>query len=142
MTMLLIGGIAVFAAGVLAIVSGIPVKEFSLGSTLILAGTVAASAGLLLLGLAMVVRELQTIARRLGAATGARAAAPSGASAGERPGSETRERVQPAVLPSAAAASPTPEQEASGSRDRAGARSDTGSEPAPPETAGATKPRR
>src|ERR1041385_5384814 len=63
MTMLLVAGIVVIAAGRLAIVAGIPVKEFSLGNTLILAGTVAASAGAILIGLSRVVRELQNIVR-------------------------------------------------------------------------------
>ena len=51
MTMLLIAGIAVLAAGLLAIIFGVPVKEFSLGNTLILAGAVAACTGVIMLGL-------------------------------------------------------------------------------------------
>ena len=66
MTMLLIAGIVVLAAGVLSVVFGVPVKEFSLGNTLILAGTIAASAGLVLIGLSMVVRELRNIVRLAG----------------------------------------------------------------------------
>jgi hypothetical protein len=66
MTMLLIAGIAVLAAGLMAVAMGIPVKEFSFGNTLILAGAIAACTGILLLALAMVVRELRNIARRLG----------------------------------------------------------------------------
>src|SRR3954453_21002402 len=66
MAMLLVAAIVVLAAGLLAIVSGIPVKEFSLGNTLILAGSIAASAGLVLIGLALVVRELQNIVRLAG----------------------------------------------------------------------------
>src|SRR3954453_22809584 len=87
MTMLLIAGIAVLAVGLLAIVFGIPVKEFSLGNTLILAGAVAACTGVVMLGLAVVVRELQNIARRLGPA------APAGTA---------RQKSEP-HLPSAAA---------------------------------------
>jgi hypothetical protein len=68
MTMLLIAGIAVLAAGLMAVAMGIPVKEFSFGNTLILAGAMAACTGILLLALAMVVRELRNIARRLGPA--------------------------------------------------------------------------
>ena len=68
MTMLLIAGIAVLAAGLLAVAFGIPVKEFSFGNTLILAGAAAACTGVIMLGLAVVVRELQNIARCLGAA--------------------------------------------------------------------------
>ena len=74
MTMLLIAGIAVLAAGLLAVAFGIPVKEFSFGNTLILAGAVAACTGFIMLGLAVVVRELQNIARRLGPANPAAAA--------------------------------------------------------------------
>src|SRR5258705_6808209 len=74
MTMLLIAGIAVLAAGLLAVAFGIPVKEFSFGNTLILAGAVAACTGVILLGLAVVVRELQNIARRLGPANPAEVA--------------------------------------------------------------------
>src|SRR5260370_9941586 len=66
MVFLLIGGIAFLLAGVLTIGFGIPVKEFSFGTTLILTGTVAACTGLIMLGLWMVVRELKNIARRLG----------------------------------------------------------------------------
>src|SRR6059058_3786351 len=74
MTMLLIAGIAVLVAGVLTILFGIPVKEFSFGNTLILAGAAAVCTGVILLGLAVVVRELQNIARRLGPANPAAAA--------------------------------------------------------------------
>ena len=66
MVLLLIAGIGFLLAGVLTIGFGIPVKEFSFGNTLILTGTVAACTGLIMLGLWMVVRELKTIARRLG----------------------------------------------------------------------------
>src|ERR1700731_716882 len=63
---MLISGIACLLAGLLAIGLGIPVKEFSFGNTLILAGAVAACTGLVVLALWVVVRELQNIARRLG----------------------------------------------------------------------------
>jgi hypothetical protein len=43
----------------------VPVKEFSFGNTMILAGVVAICGGLILIGLALVVRELRKIARRL-----------------------------------------------------------------------------
>ena len=93
MTMLLIAGIAVLAAGLLAVAFGIPVKEFSFGNTLILAGAVAACTGVILLGLAVVVRELQNIARRLGPANSA---------------AKAREKSEP-QLPVAAANQPAPE---------------------------------
>jgi hypothetical protein len=68
MIVLLSAGIGVVAAGLLAIGFGIEVKEFSLGSTLILAGTVGVCTGLIMLSLVALVRELRTIAGRLGPA--------------------------------------------------------------------------
>jgi len=147
MTMLLIAGIAVLAAGLLAIVFGIPVKEFSFGNTLILAGAVATCTGVILLGLAVVVRELQNIARRLGPANlaASRANAPpalAAASAGEQPASTTLDRAEPAAQPSPSASSPAPWQEEAGGRDRGRGRDDGAVEAAPPEPAAATKPKR
>jgi len=72
---LLIAGIVFLLAGVLGIFLGIPVKEFSFGNTLILAGVVSGCTGMLTLGLAAVIRELQQIAGRL--ESGVAAAAPS-----------------------------------------------------------------
>jgi hypothetical protein len=63
---LLVAGIGVLLAGLLAIGFGIPVKEFSFGNTLILVGVVAVCTGMIMLGLWAVVRELRDIARRLG----------------------------------------------------------------------------
>jgi hypothetical protein len=131
MTMLLIAGIAVLAAGLLAVALGIPVKEFSFGNTLILAGAVAACTGLIMLGLAVVVRELQNIARRLGPATSAEAARvksePQLPVAANQPAPET-------------AASAAPWQEEVAARDRG--RGDGAPEATPPEPAAATKARR
>ena len=79
--MLLIAGFAVFAVGLLAIALGMPVKEFSFGNTSILSGAIAACTGVVMLGLSVVVRELQNIGRRLGAA---------GASATARADAESR----------------------------------------------------
>jgi len=64
---MLVAGICLVLAGLLAIGFGIPVKEFSFGNTLILIGAMAACTGAIMLALAMAVRELKTIARRLGA---------------------------------------------------------------------------
>ncbi len=64
---LLIAGIGFVLAGLLGIVAGIPVKEFSFGNTLILAGAVTACTGMIMLGLWTVVRELRAIALRFGA---------------------------------------------------------------------------
>jgi hypothetical protein len=67
MALLLVAGIGFLLAGLVAIGFGIPVKEFSFGNTLILAGAVGACTGAVMLSLAMVVRELKHIAQRLGA---------------------------------------------------------------------------
>ena len=74
MTMLLIAGIAVLAAGLLAVGFRNSGQGIQFGNTLILAGAVAACTGVIMLGLAVVVRELQNIARRLGPANPANAA--------------------------------------------------------------------
>ena len=65
MVVLLIAGVGAVVAGLLAIWFGIPVKEFSFGNTLILAGVVGICSGLLLIGLSLVVRQLKVIAQRL-----------------------------------------------------------------------------
>src|SRR4051812_10460998 len=62
---LLIAGIFAVLAGLLAILFGFTVREFSLGSTLIIAGTIGVCSGMLLAGLHVVVVELKGIARRL-----------------------------------------------------------------------------
>jgi hypothetical protein len=140
MTMLLIAGIAVLAAGLLAVALGIPVKEFSLGNTLILAGAVAACTGVIMLGLAVVVRELQNIARRLGPANPA-----EGARAKSEPqlpvaAPETLEGAESASKQPRSASSAAPWQEEVAARDRG--RGDDAPEATPPEPAAATKPRR
>jgi hypothetical protein len=145
MTMLLIAGIAVLAAGLLAIVFGIPVKEFSLGNTLILAGAIAACTGIILLGLAVVVRELQNIARRLGPASPAVTAREKNepqlpAAAGDQPAPANLDGAEPAGKQSPSASPPAPWQEEAGARDRG--RGDGAPDVPPPETAAATKARR
>ena len=62
---LLIAGIFAVLAGLLAILFGFTVRESSLGSTLIIAGTIGVCSGMLLAGLYVVVAELKGIARRL-----------------------------------------------------------------------------
>ncbi|MEY9159795.1 DUF308 domain-containing protein [Bradyrhizobium japonicum] len=62
---LLIVGIFAVLAGLLTILFGFTVREFSLGSTLIIAGTIGVCSGMLLAGLHVVVVELKGIARRL-----------------------------------------------------------------------------
>jgi len=66
MILMLIAGIGCLLAGVLAIGFGIPVKEFSFGNTLIVTGVIGACAGLIILGVSAVLRELKNIAARLG----------------------------------------------------------------------------
>lgn len=65
MIALLIGGTVVLCVGVLTVVFGIPIKEFSFGNTMILAGAVVACTGLVLMGLYFVGRELRNLTRRL-----------------------------------------------------------------------------
>lgn len=62
---LLIAGTVVFCAGVLTVVWGVPIKDFSFGNTLILVGATVACTGLLLIGLSYVVRELKNLGRLL-----------------------------------------------------------------------------
>ena len=62
---LLIVGIFAVLAGLLTILFGFTVREASLGSTLIISGTIGVCSGMLLAGLYVVVVELKGIARRL-----------------------------------------------------------------------------
>jgi hypothetical protein len=84
---------------------GIPINEFTLGTTLILAGTTALSGGLVLIGLSAVVTELGRVAEGLRARARPPAAAPEpaapGATAMAYPAS-----VPPPSRPTPAAASP------------------------------------
>lgn len=59
-------GIVAVVIGVVLIAAGVPVKEFSFGNTLILAGTVAATGGLIVTGLAAVIAQLQRVTDMLG----------------------------------------------------------------------------
>ena len=81
MVVMLVVGIGLILAGLLAVGFGIPVKEFSFGNTLILTGAMAACTGFVMLGLWMAVGELKAVARRLGAGVPAR----SGAEAAPQP---------------------------------------------------------
>ena len=72
MLMVLLGaGIGLLVAGIAALGYGISIKEFGLGNTLILAGTVAASSGLLMVGFWALTRELKALVQRLGAGAAA-----------------------------------------------------------------------
>jgi hypothetical protein len=63
---MLVAGIGCLLAGLLAIGFGIPINEFGLGNTLILAGSVAACSGLIILSLWVAVRELKSMAGQFG----------------------------------------------------------------------------
>ena len=63
--LMLVAGIGIVVAGLLAIGFGIPIKEFSTGNTLIMAGVIGVCTGAIMLGLWVAVRELKNIARRL-----------------------------------------------------------------------------
>jgi hypothetical protein len=66
MFVMLVAGIGLVLAGLLATGYGISIKEFSTGNTLIITGVMAVCTGAMMLALWMAVRELKTIARRLG----------------------------------------------------------------------------
>jgi hypothetical protein len=129
MTMLLIAGFAVLAVGLLAIALGIPVKEFSFGNTLILTGAVAACTGVIILGLAVVVRELQNIARRLGPAN-----APARADGESRRAAAVPPPLEAAQLPPGVGSVARQEDLTARPRDDVS--------PPPPEPAAPPKPRR
>jgi hypothetical protein len=63
---MLVAGIGLVLAGLLAAGYGITINEFSTGNTLIVSGVNGVCAGAIVLGLWVAVRELQNIARRLG----------------------------------------------------------------------------
>ena len=65
MIALLIGGTVVLCIGLLTVVFGIPIKEFSFGNTMILAGAFVSCTGLVLIGLYFVGREFRNLTRRL-----------------------------------------------------------------------------
>lgn len=144
MVVLLVAGIGFLLAGLVAIGFGIPINEFGFGNTLILAGTVAASTGMLLLGLWTAVKELKNIAQRLGpgayAGTApeliAAGAAPR-SPAGDQPAAEDASHPEPAEQ---SAGSPPPWLDEAASRDRGHYGVPTGPEPV--EGAPEAKPRR
>lgn len=61
-----VGALAAIA-GAAAILFGVPVKEFSFGDTLIVSGTVALIGGLIVVGLAAAVAQLQRLSEMVGA---------------------------------------------------------------------------
>jgi hypothetical protein len=145
MVVLLAAGIGFLLAGLVAIGFGIPINEFGFGNTLILAGTVAASTGMLLLGLWTAVKELKNIAQRLGsgahAGTTPELAVSNAASRGpaeDQPAADDAGHAESAAQ--SAGPSPPPWLEQAASRDRVPNVVPTGPEPV--EGAPAVKPRR
>jgi hypothetical protein len=65
----LIAGIGLVVAGLMAIGFGVPVKEFSFGNTLILVGAIGVCSGAIMLAIWTAIREMKLVARRLGAGT-------------------------------------------------------------------------
>ncbi len=94
---LLVLGLVVAAAGIATIGFGIPINEFTLGTTLIIAGSTALTGGLILIGLSAVVTELGRLAEGLKSRPAARGAV--------RP-AEAAEPATPAAPASAAAPAP------------------------------------
>lgn len=64
MILVLVAGFCVFAGGLVAIAFGIPVKEFSVGNTLIFSGVIGSCTGLMMMSLWFATRELRKIMQR------------------------------------------------------------------------------
>ncbi|MDR3464675.1 MAG: DUF308 domain-containing protein [Xanthobacteraceae bacterium] len=84
---LLVAGLVIGVAGLLSIVFAIPMKEFSLGNTLIVSGVTGVCTGAVLVAATMLLRELKVISRAL--REGGLPAAASGRDAMLHPGSGT-----------------------------------------------------
>lgn len=137
---MLVAAIGLVLAGLLAIGYGISVKEFSVGNTLIQSGVIGVCTGALMFAFWVTVRELKSIARRLGAGVAqprgdvtVRPVLPPGLAREDAPGGE----------PAAASAAPSPPspppwQDEAGSRDRARADAPPEAPPAEP----SAKPKR
>lgn len=140
---LLIAGIVFVLAGALGIFLGVPVKEFSFGNTLILAGVVAGCTGLLTLGLAAVLRELKRIAGSLESGAVPSTYPAAGAAPRSQPAESAgfmlnRDQAGPAAEPSALQAPPWHEEKAA--RERA--RNEPPVQAPPAESASAARQRR
>ena len=138
MVVLLVAGIGLLLAGLLAIGYGIPINEFGFGNTLIVAGTVSACTGIAMVGLWAAVRELKKVARALGPGIPADVTLMA-ATAGVAP------RIPALATESAGDAvtappSPAPWHEETASRDRERSEGPAATESA--EAAPALKPRR
>jgi hypothetical protein len=145
---MLVAGIGLVLAGLLAIGYGISVKEFSVGNTLIQSGVIGVCTGVLMFGFWTTVRELKNIARRLGAAqprgdVTVRSVLPPGLTREGAPGSDAGFPInQPAVesAGSAEPAAPSSPPPAPPWQDEAASRSDASAEAAAAEAA--AKPKR
>jgi len=144
---MLVAGIGLVLAGLLATGYGITISEFSTGNTLILSGVNGVCAGAIVLGLWVAVRELQNIARRLGGdmmaqPRGEVAARPvlppreSAAGDASFPFNQDATQTAGGTEPAAAAPPPPPPWQ-----DEAAARAG-GDAPPESEAASATKPKR
>lgn len=146
---MLVAGIGLVLAGLLAIGYGFTISEFSTGNTLILTGVTGFCTGVIVLGLWVAVRELRNIARQLGA------------DAFQARGEATvRPVLPPSLSPASAESVYPPKQEAAGTAgsveraapaappppplwpDEGRPRGDTPTEPEPAEAAPAPKPKR
>ena len=86
---LLVSGLCLLLGGIVAVGFGVPYKEFSLGSTLILTGVIAACTGMTMLGFWSAVRELKRIALELRTGTPGEVRAGSLTSVGDAAESQT-----------------------------------------------------
>ncbi|MCK1708121.1 MULTISPECIES: DUF308 domain-containing protein [unclassified Bradyrhizobium] len=121
---LLIAGIVAVVAGLLAVLFGYTVRDFSLGSTLIISGTIGVCSGMLLVGLHVVALELKGIACRLAGSTApsdvrVRPVLPSGLA---MPGPGATEPTPAAAMqvepPPPSTAAPPPWQSEAAARER------------------------
>ena len=124
MLVVLVAGIGLLLGGLLAIGYGVPINEFGFGNTLIVAGTVSACTGMILIGLCIVVRELKNMARGLGAGipaelhTDAALMAATAGSAPRVPASATENADDAEAATSASPASPEPAEAAAAVKPR------------------------
>lgn len=144
---LLMAGICAVVAGLLAVAFGYSIRDFSLGSTLIISGTIGVCSGMLLVGLYIVLLELQAIARRLAGTAAASEvrvrpvlppglAAPNALSAAA-PEPAPAMRAEPPPSPAA-----PPWQAEAPARERPRAEAAAEPEPPPPPPAAPEAPRR
>jgi hypothetical protein len=103
---LLAVGLLVLAAGFITIGFGIPINAFSLGNTLIVAGTIAVATGLILIGLAAAIGQLRRIVEALN--TRAVVRAPAKAAEAAEPTASATIKATPAVAPPRPVEAPEP----------------------------------